>query len=118
MTDNQSSTDIGAPVSYLVLKNGTPVFDRAGNKAGQVEHVLADEGSDVFHGLIVETGRHGHRFAPAAKVDGLFEHGVIIAVAGSELPEPSADPSARQAEQDAGLGQQLKKAWEWLKQPK
>jgi uncharacterized protein YrrD len=118
MTDDEASADIGAPVSYLVLKDGTPVFDRAGNKAGEVEHVLADEGADVFHGLVVATGRHGHRFAPAAQVDGLFEHGVIIAVAGSELPEPSADPSARQATEDAGLSSSLKKAWEWLKQPR
>jgi hypothetical protein len=45
MTDNanQAPEDIGAPQSYLVLKNGTPVYDRAGDHVGDVEHVLADE---------------------------------------------------------------------------
>ena len=115
MTDKQESEDIGAPVSYLVVKDGTTVFDRSGARAGKVEHVLADEKADVFHGLIIATSKHGHRFARAAQVDGLFEHGVIVAVPAEQLPEPSADPVAERAEEDDGL---LKKAWEWLKQPK
>jgi uncharacterized protein YrrD len=117
MTDKDASTDIGAPVSYLVVKDGTPVFDRAGESAGEVQHVLADESSDVFHGLILKT-KQGHRFARAELVDGLFEHGVIIATPASELPEPSADPSAKQVTEDAGLGKLLRKAWDWLAQPK
>lgn len=114
MTDNEASEDIGAPVSYLVLKDGTPVFDRAGAPAGEVEHVLADDRADVFHGLIIATRHHDHRFARAGLVDGLFERGVIIAVPVNELPEPSADPPARLVEQDDGLGHLLKKAWDRL----
>jgi hypothetical protein len=83
---------------------------------GTVEHVLADDRSDVFHGLIVDSGDHGHRFARAALVDGLFERGVIVAVPAAELPEPSADPAAHQVEQEQR--HLLSKAWEWLKQPK
>src|SRR4051812_14775767 len=116
MTDKQDSEDIGAPVSYLVLKDGTAVFDRSGDRGGEVEHVLADEKADVFHGLVIATAGHGHRFAAAKQVDGLFERAVIVAVAADQLPEPSADPAAKQAEEDdAGL---LGKAWEWLKQPR
>ncbi|MEU4239877.1 PRC-barrel domain-containing protein [Actinoplanes sp. NPDC026619] len=117
MTDNQAPEDLGAPVSYLVLADGTPVFDTSGDRAGAVEHVLADEKSDVFHGLIVKTAA-GHRFAAATVVDGLFEHGVIMSVAAADLPEPSADAAARAAEQDDSLGQSLKKAWDWLVQPR
>jgi hypothetical protein len=114
MTDNEASEDIGAPVSYLVLKDGTPVYDRSGARVGEVEHVLADEPANVFHGLIVGTPGRGHRFARAELVDGLFERGAIIAVPAGELPEPSADPAARLVEEDEGLGQLLKKAWDRL----
>jgi uncharacterized protein YrrD len=115
MTENEAPEDLGAPVAYLVLKDGTPVFDRSGAKVGTVEHVLADEREDVFHGLIVDTPQ-GHRFAAAEQVDGLFEHGAIIAVPGADLPEPSEDPSARVA--DEGMRETLKRAWQWLVQPK
>ena len=74
--------------------------------------MLADDQSDVFHGLILSSG-NGHRFAPADQIDGLFEHGVIIAVPAADLPEPSEDPEA-----DEGLRSSLKRAWQWLVQPK
>lgn len=115
MTQKEAPEDLGAPVAYLVLKDGTPVYDESGARAGEVEHVLDDEQSDVFHGLIVKTPQ-GHRFAPADKVSGLFEHGVILTVPGADLPEPSEDPSARVA--DEGLQDTLKRAWNWLIQPK
>ena len=117
MTDNEAPEDLGAPVAYLVLKDGTPVYDRSGARAGSVEHVLADDGADVFHGLIVDTPQNGHRFAPASQVDGLFEHGVIIAVSAADLPEPSADPAAAKVA-DEGLQSSLKRAWEWLVRPR
>ncbi|MEV6851543.1 PRC-barrel domain-containing protein [Actinoplanes sp. NPDC051411] len=107
MTDAQ---DLGEPVSYLVLKDGTPVFDSSGDRVGEVEHVLADEQEDVFHGLIVKTA-DGHRFAAAEHVDGLFERGVIINTPAGQLPEPSASS-------DSSLGETLKRAWDWLIQPK
>jgi hypothetical protein len=116
MTDKESPEDLGAPVSYLVLADHTPVFDRAGDRVGEVEHVLADEGADVFHGLLVKTAA-GHRFAGAGLVDGLYRHGVVVAVPAAQLPEPSADPPARLADDD-GLRQGLKKAWDWLVQPR
>jgi len=104
MTDAQ---DLGEPVSYLVTKDGTPVFDSSGDRAGEVAHVLADENDDVFHGLVVKTA-DGHRFAAAAQIDGLFEHGVIINVPAAQLPEPHESD-------DGGI---LKRAWDWLIQPK
>jgi hypothetical protein len=116
MTDNQTPEDLGAPVAYLVLKDGTPVFDLSGDKIGEVAHVLDDRPTDVFHGLIVKTSQ-GHRFAGSGQVDGLFEHGVILNVPLDRLPEPSADPAAQAAEH-GDLGDSLKRAWAWLIQPK
>jgi hypothetical protein len=118
MTQNSSQApeDIGAPQSYLVLKDGTAVYDRAGDRAGTVEHVLADERSDVFHGLVLDTA-HGHRFVTGGQVDGIYERAVIIAVPAAQLPEPSADAAA-QAADDTSLADGLRRAWDWLIQPK
>jgi hypothetical protein len=116
MTDNQAPEDLGAPVSYLVLANGTPVYDNSGAKAGEVEHVLSDDQQDVFHGLLLKTD-DGHRFAPSSQVEGIYEHGVIVSVPAGQLPEPSADAAA-QAVDDDNLKQSLKRAWDWLVQPK
>jgi uncharacterized protein YrrD len=114
MTDKEAPEDLGAPVAYLVLKDGTPVYDRSGTRVGEVAHVLADEQKDVFHGLIIKT-RDGHRFAHADQVDGLYERGVIVAVPAERLPTPSEDPPARLAEEEL---HRLRRAWEWLVQPK
>jgi uncharacterized protein YrrD len=113
MTDNEAPEDLGAPVAYLVLKDGTPVYDRSGAKVGEVEHVLDDEQSDVFHGLIVKT-KDGHRFARGDQVDGLFEHGVIVAVPADELASPDSDPAAQLSEEQSDV---LKRAWNWLVHP-
>jgi uncharacterized protein YrrD len=116
MTDskNHAPEDLGAPVAYLVLAPGTAVYDRAGDSVGTVEHVLADDKEDIFHGLIIKTGA-GHRYAGSDQVDGIFEHGVIVAASAAELPEPSADAAAQAAD---NLRTGLKRAWEWLIQPK
>lgn len=110
MTDsaNQAPEDLGAPQSYLVLADGTAVYDRSGDRVGTVDHVLSDDGADVFHGLVIKTA-DGQRFAPGAQVDGIFEHGVIIAVPASELPTPSADAEEKSA---------LRRAWDWIIEPK
>lgn len=116
MTQNSETApkDLGAPVSFLVLAEGTAVYDRSGDSVGTVEHVLSDEREDIFHGLLVKTG-DGHRFAAGDQVDGLFERGVIVSEPADKLAEPSADTPAGLAENRATA---LRKAWDWLIQPK
>ncbi|MCA2216858.1 PRC-barrel domain-containing protein [Jidongwangia harbinensis] len=109
-------TDLGEPQSFLVLEDGTPVYDRSGSTVGTVAHVLADDAQDVFHGLIIKTGQ-GHRFATGDQVDGIYAHGVIVSQPADQLPEPSEDAAARAADDDK-TGGGLRRAWEWLIQPK
>ena len=110
MTDsaNQAPEDLGAPQSYLVLADGTAVYDRSGDSVGTVEHVLSDDAEDVFHGLVVKTA-DGQRFAAGSQVDGIFEHGVIIAVPAAELESPSANPVEKSP---------LRRGWDWIIEPK
>ncbi|WP_430783071.1 PRC-barrel domain-containing protein [Actinoplanes sp. G11-F43] len=114
MTQKTPPQDLGTPVSYLVLADGTDVFDRSGTPVGTVDHVLADDHANLFHGLLIKTD-DGHRFAGADQVDGLWERGVIVAEPADRLATPSEDAPAELAESRA-TG--LKRAWDWLIQPK
>jgi hypothetical protein len=106
--NSEAPEDIGAPQSYLVLADGTPVYDRSGEVVGSVAHVLSDDKEDIFHGWVLKTP-DGHRWAGSDDVDGIYEHGVIVNKPAKELAEP--------AESAAG-GSPLRRAWDWLIQPK
>jgi len=107
--------ELGRPIAYLALPKGVPVYDRAGEQIGVVDHVLADEAVDISHGLIVNTvprpGRH--LFADADQIAELHERGVLLSVGVDDLHDPSGDPAARAAESD-GISDRLHRAMEWL----
>ena len=115
--------DLGNPASYLVLVEGTPVLSSDGREVGKVEHVLADDDSDVFDGVIVDTrgGPGGHRFADASLVAAIYERGVVLAMtseAAERLPEPTANPATLEADPDDtapdDLSDKLRRAWDYL----
>jgi hypothetical protein len=83
--------DLGDPISYLALEEGTPVFASDGHEIGRVARVLADADADIFEGLIVE-GEIGTRFADGDDIVlAMHARGVVLAVdreGARELPEP------------------------------
>jgi hypothetical protein len=93
--------DLGNPISYLVLADGTPVMASDGQVVGRVEHVLADPDADVFDGVIVDmrAGPGGHRFADADQV-------------------PSENPATMAADPDDTvpdtMSDKLRRAWDYL----
>lgn len=112
--------DIGKPVSYLVLEQGTPVHSAQGDSVGSVAHVLSDEHEDIFDGVVVadESGRK-HRFVDADQVSAIGEHGVVLKLtrdAYLALPEPSANPAVMRddpAETRSDLLEgKLRRAWD------
>ncbi|WP_067496781.1 PRC-barrel domain-containing protein [Actinoplanes sp. TFC3] len=114
MADTETAPeDLGAPQSFLVLSDDTPVYDRAGDKVGTVEHVLSDDQDEIFNGLVIKT-KDGHRYAAATLVDGIYERAVIIAQPAAQLPEPSENATG----DDSSLTDGLRRAWNWLIQPK
>ncbi len=115
--------DLGNPASYLVLADGTPVLSSDGEQIGTVEHVLADAGTDIFDGVIVDVraGPGGHRFADADQIEAIYERGVVLsldAAAAGDLPEPSENPAALAADPadtaSDGLDDKLRRAWDYL----
>lgn len=113
--------DLGAPISYLVLAAGTPVYSADGAEIGRVSHVLAVEEEDVFDGIVI--GEHvfgtGHRFADADDVGRIYEHGVLLKLSREQceqLPEPSPNPAVMRddpAESKADLRhEKLMRAWD------
>jgi PRC-barrel domain len=115
-------SDLGAPTSYLALPVGVPVRSADGREIGRITHVLADADTDIFDGLVLDTG-DGPRFADAALVDELYERGVILrldAAAAAGLPEPSENPPELATgpddtvPDDAGLGAKLRRAWDLI----
>jgi uncharacterized protein YrrD len=112
--------DLGPPIAYTVLEEGTPVYDRHGERIGVVDHVLADLQLDIFEGVIVHTrplpGRH--LFADVEQIGALHERGVLLAVERDELHEPpdQSTPTKRDANDsvESPLGPRLRRAWDWL----
>jgi hypothetical protein len=115
------TTELGRPVAYPAVKEGTPVYDRTAARIGVVEHVVADDVVDIFEGLVVHTlplpGRH--LFADADQIAGLHEHGVLLSVRGDELHDPE-EQHARRAEAaddepvESPLQARLRRAWDWI----
>ena len=113
--------DLGEPSSYLLLEPGVAVYSSDGEHLGKVEHVLADEASDVFDGIVIDQSvlPGGHRFVDASQVDRIHERGVVLALPLGEaagLPEPSENPAAmgtNPAEvEESDLERKLRGAWD------
>lgn len=114
------SEDRGAPISYMTLEPGTPVFASDGAEIGRVVHVLADADADIFDGIVISAGG-GHRFADAPEVAHIASGGVTLTLdraAAERLPEPSENPAEMSADPDEGaesdLTRKLRRAWDML----
>lgn len=93
--------DEGLPVAYEVLESGVPVYASSGEQVGTVDHVVAAEQLDIFHGLVIRVG-DARRFVPADQVASLHERGADLridagAVAELEPPQGGA-PAWREVE--------------------
>jgi hypothetical protein len=117
--------DLGAPASFLVLEEGTAVYASDETKLGEVEHVLADEDTNIFDGIVIDRSvlPGGQRFVDASQVDEIYERGVVLTVdaaSAERLPEPSENPAAMEVtgedfverEWDDELEAKLKRAWD------
>ena len=111
--------DLGAPVSYLTLEEGTAVLSADGEELGDVAHVLADEEADLFDGIVISHGVGRHTIADAEQVAAIHERGVVLTLTAAEaeaLPEPSENPAVLEDAEPEGspLTAKLRRAWDLL----
>ena len=114
--------DSGPPIAYTALAEGTTVHSSDGVEVGTVKRVLADEGANLFDGIVVSTS-DGDRFVDAPEVGDLYERLVTLKITADEaraLDEPSPSPAAVRVSPDdiAGDGPGhrtrgvLRRAWD------
>jgi uncharacterized protein YrrD len=72
--------DLGAPISYVVLATGAPVYSSNGEKIGEVHEIRADMQNDIFDGVVVTDALLpiNKRFVPADQIDEIYEGGVRL----------------------------------------
>ena len=113
--------DLGAPISYLTLSDGSHVYSSDGKQVGKVAHVLADPDVDVFEGIVLDKSvlPGGHRFVDAGQVASIHERGVVLAVdaaTAETLPEPTANPGEIEVGPDDVVPDELRdklhRAWD------
>ena len=117
---HHDETDIGRPIAYLALPEGTPVLDREGRRIGVVDHVVADVDLDLFYGVVVHThplpGRH--LYADRGQISGIYERAVLLAADVDDLHEPSEPISSRRDDHPRGietpLEAGLRRSWDWI----
>jgi uncharacterized protein YrrD len=93
--------DLGPPIAFVALREGTPVYDAREERIGVVEEVVADEQAAIFEGLVVHTlPLPGHHVvADTEQIAELHERGVLLSVDRSALR--SSDRHADTRERDA-----------------
>ena len=115
--------DHGAPSSFLQVDPGIDVISSDGQRVGKLEHLLADDGTSIFDGSVIDvaTGPGGHRFVDAPDVSEFRERAVLIAVPAADvdgLPEPTANPAVMQhggaEDSESELMQKLRRAWDLI----
>jgi hypothetical protein len=87
--------DQDAPVSYMTLQPGTPVFASDGIEVGTVSRVLADRGTHIFDGIVISSNGL-QRFVDAPEVARITAGGVTLTIdadAARRLPPPGTNPA-------------------------
>jgi uncharacterized protein YrrD len=109
------------PASYLTLEEGTDVVSADGDRVGVVEHVLRDEETDIFDGLVIDVklGPGGLRFVDAPDVGEILDDRVVLTVPTAEieeLPKPTPNPAVMEhhgvEDVEDPLEHKLRRAWE------
>lgn len=111
----------GDPISYLTLEKGTDVISADGERVGVVEHVLGDEATGIFDGIVIDVGLGpgGLHFVDAPEVVELREDAVVLGVSTAEverLPKPGPSPAVVEhhgvEDSESPLEHKLRRAWE------
>ena len=111
----------GESASYLTLEAGASVISADGERIGTVEHVLRDDATDIFDGIVIDMrlGPGGLHFVDAPEVAQIGPDGVRLTIDAAEaehLPKPSPSPAVMEhhgvEDSEGKLEHKLRRAWE------
>jgi hypothetical protein len=109
------------PASHLTLETGADVLGADGDRVGAVEHVLRDESTGIFDGIVIDIrlGPGGLRFADAPEVAEIRDGAVVLTIPSAEierLPKPRPSPAVMEhhgvEDSESPLEHKLRRAWE------
>jgi uncharacterized protein YrrD len=109
------------PASNLTLQVGTDVISADGERVGAVQHVLNDEETDIFDGIVIDvrSGPGGLRFVDAPQVAEIREDAVVLTIPAAQvddLPKPQPNPAVMEhhgvEDSEGRLEHKLRRAWE------
>lgn len=73
------------PIAWMALENGTPVMAADGKELGKVADVVADQGKDIFSGVVLRQGLlDPKKFIPATAVDEITSSSVRLRISSEE----------------------------------
>jgi hypothetical protein len=97
--------DLGPPIAFVAVREGTPVYDAQRKRIGVVEEVVADEQAAIFEGVVVHTlplpGRH--LVADVDQIASLHERGILLSVERSALRRSSRRGGGRERDAEDQL---------------
>jgi PRC-barrel domain protein len=109
------------PASNLTIQPGDDVMSADGERVGAVQHVLNDEETGIFDGIVIDTrlGPGGLRFVDAPEVGEIRAGAVVLSLPAAQagrLPEPSPNPAVMEhhgiEDSEGKLEHKLRRAWE------
>lgn len=78
-------SDTGAPIAWLALDTGTPIYSSDNDEIGKVTDIIADREKDIFSGITFRPGLlEGTNFIPASAIESLTEDAVRLNVTKAE----------------------------------
>ena len=76
------------PVSYLLVERGWEVVAKDGSHLGHIEEVVADEGKDIFNGVVVTAGLfRATKYVPSERVAEIVEGRVALDLDGDAFAQ-------------------------------
>lgn len=74
-------SDTGAPIAWLALDTGTPIYSSDNTEIGKVVDIIADREKDIFSGLTFRPGLlETTLFIPAAAIESMTEKAVRLSL--------------------------------------
>lgn len=78
-------SDTGAPIAWLALETGTPIYSSDDTEIGKVNDIIADRQKDIFSGLTFRPGLlETTLFIPATAIESMTDSAVKLSLTKNE----------------------------------